>query len=314
MRIKYNKKEDEWLKQHYSKYGPSWCSKYYPRTFPRRNRKSIKQRARKIKLIYSIKNSNKGIKWTQEEIEKLRKVGPYYLAKELVAFFPNRTWQAIKTFKQKLGIEITKDTRKRMANNPKRFVKPKYNFNQFNNILQEKNIPIKCINPGKTAYRHHSKFECKKCRYIWSTYFYYIAGLSTNKSGCPKCNRGISRGNRKIIEILTKYNINFNAEYRFKNCRSSKNIPLPFDFYINQNNSQYAIEYQGKQHYIQLNDFFGKNCFERLQQNDKVKREYCYVNDITFIEIPYWKYKNIENILLSHLEHLIDWGNTKENA
>ena len=63
-----------------------------------------------------------------------------------------------------------------------------------------------------------------------------------------------------------------------------------------------AIEYQGKQHYEPV-DFAGKGDewakyqFKVGQQRDNIKRQYCQQNNIKLIEIPYWDYDNIDNIV-----------------
>jgi hypothetical protein len=43
-----------------------------------------------------------------------------------------------------------------------------------------------------------------------------------------------------------------------------------------------------------------------MQKHDKIKKEYCVMNDIKFIEIPYWDFKNIESILYKtlHLDNI----------
>jgi hypothetical protein len=57
------------------------------------------------------------------------------------------------------------------------------------------------------------------------------------------------------------------------------------------------IEYNGEQHYI---DKFGKEKFIQQQRNDKMKHEYCNRKNIKLINIPYWEFDNIENILREH--------------
>ena len=59
----------------------------------------------------------------------------------------------------------------------------------------------------------------------------YETTISNFKSGhrCPYCNE--SKGEKEIIKFLTKYNIKYKSQYKFKNCKFKRQ--LPFDFYLN---------------------------------------------------------------------------------
>lgn len=116
-------------------------------------------------------------------------------------------------------------------------------------------------------------------------------------SRCPECNT-TSKGEEKIKEILIKYNMKFNQQYLFNDCRNTR--PLPFDFYLSQYNI--AIEYDGKQHYKL--DCFNMNLLDlmNLKYNDNKKTQYCNDNNIKLIRIPYWDFNNIEKILKKELK------------
>lgn len=116
-------------------------------------------------------------------------------------------------------------------------------------------------------------------------------------SRCPECNT-TSKGEEKIKEILIKYNIKFNQQYLFNDCRNTR--PLPFDFYLPQYNI--AIEYDGRQHYKL--DCFNMNLLDlmNLKYNDNKKTQYCNDNNIKLIRIPYWDFNNIEKILKKELK------------
>ena len=91
----------------------------------------------------------------------------------------------------------------------------------------------------------------------------------------------------------------FKSQYKIDECKDLR--PLPFDFAIFiQDKLTGLIEYQGKQHYCNI-DFFGANGrFEKQQQRDNIKREYCKKQNIPLIEIPY-TIKNIDNFLIEEL-------------
>ena len=98
-----------------------------------------------------------------------------------------------------------------------------------------------------------------------------------------------SRGEIKIEEILKEAELNFKEEYIFPDLKSPNGRPLRFDFVIfdDDNNIDFLIEYQGKQHYEPCSKFGGKKGFYQQQFNDNKKRRYCALNGIKLIEIPY---------------------------
>ena len=131
--------------------------------------------------------------------------------------------------------------------------------------------------------------KCKIDGYKWMAIPYVIlAGY-----GCPQCNE--SSGERQIRQWLNKYDIKYEYQKPFKNCRDI--LPLPFDFYLP--NYNVCIEYQGIQHYKPVELFGGQKTFELQQKHDDIKREYCVNNNIKLLEIPYWS--NVEEKLNNFL-------------
>lgn len=57
------------------------------------------------------------------------------------------------------------------------------------------------------------------------------------------------------------------------------------------------IEYQGEQHEHPVKHFGGKEQFKRQQEHDKRKRDYAKEHNIELLEIWYWDFNNIEQIL-----------------
>ena len=119
-------------------------------------------------------------------------------------------------------------------------------------------------------------------------------------TGCPKCNS--SKGEIKIEKFLIKNNINYITQKTFNDCIGKKR-KLPFDFYLPEKNL--IIEFDGKQHYKQVN-FFGcsdkdaKKSYLNLKETDKIKNEYCKKNNIKLIRISF-KEKNIDEFLIKIL-------------
>ena len=119
--------------------------------------------------------------------------------------------------------------------------------------------------------------------------------------GCALCSS--SKGENEISEFLKEHHINYCPQWVFDDCKSI--LPLKFDFYLNDYNI--LVEYQGEQHYRPV-DFAGKGDdwaqseFIKALERDQIKRNYCKLNNIYLIEIPYWEFGNIEEILKCKLK------------
>ena len=132
------------------------------------------------------------------------------------------------------------------------------------------------------------------CGHEWQA---TIGNRTFNNTGCLRCYE--SKGEKAIANYLTKNNIEFKSEYKFKSCKNKRS--LPFDFYVKNK----LIEYQGIQHYEPITFGGNKNnaiekSIERLkaiQFNDKIKKEWCKTNNIPLLEIHYSDFDNIEIIL-----------------
>ena len=98
-----------------------------------------------------------------------------------------------------------------------------------------------------------------------------------------------SRGEIKIEKILESNELKFEMEYSFTGLNSSNGKPLRFDFAVfdDEDNLDFLIEYQGKQHYEPVSKFGGRRGLYQQQHNDDKKRRFCALNGITLIEIPY---------------------------
>ena len=100
----------------------------------------------------------------------------------------------------------------------------------------------------------------------------------------------MSKGEYKIEKVIRDLSIPFYKQYSFKDC---KNInKLKFDFYIPKYNC--CIEYDGEQHFKPITFFGGEKQFNKQQQRDKVKNQYCLNNNINLIRIPYYDYDKID--------------------
>jgi hypothetical protein len=130
-----------------------------------------------------------------------------------------------------------------------------------------------------------------------------------NRKGCKYCS--MSSGATLIKLMLDELNLNYDAEYRFDDCRNIH--PLPFDFVIfnksQENKIDFLIEYDGEFHYKVARYSKDKNKMrEKLksqQKHDKIKDDYCHKNNIPLFRIPYWLTKNeMQNEILKYLNKL----------
>lgn len=114
---------------------------------------------------------------------------------------------------------------------------------------------------------------------------------------CPNCNI-ISKGEEKIAELLTQYNLSFIKEKTFESCiNPNSGRLLRFDFFVD---NSYLIEFDGKQHFEPINFFtMGQAEYGELQSRDKLKNQWCVDNHIPLIRIPYThlKFLTIKDLL-----------------
>src|SRR5699024_215272 len=108
---------------------------------------------------------------------------------------------------------------------------------------------------------------------------------------CPKC-QSVSNGEDLIRSILDKHDIEYYEEITFNEYTIMRN--KRFDFMIKLNDIEYLIEYDGRQHFNGKNSKYGSY---ELMNNDHIKNEFCKVNSINLIRIPYTLIDYIDTIL-----------------
>lgn len=142
----------------------------------------------------------------------------------------------------------------------------------FKNVLNP-NLQILCGICGK------NKFNVSYSNYIRN---------GVNK--CRACSQKESVGEKIIKDFLTNNQIRFKPEKRFDDCKDKKK--LPFDFYLIDYNA--LIEFDGEQHYWSV---FGEKQFQNTKRHDKIKTDYCRINNIPLLRIPYWYRDDIEEFI-----------------
>lgn len=110
------------------------------------------------------------------------------------------------------------------------------------------------------------------------------------------CEQTCSRGEAKIAKILNDNNIFYQREYQFSDLRTNGKM-LRFDFRLEDGT---LIEYDGIQHFTDEGCGFGEP-IEILQYRDELKTQYCLLNKIPLIRIPYTRYDDLclDDLLLT---------------
>ena len=169
---------------------------------------------------------------------------------------------------------------------PKCSERMKKTTEQFIKEIKEINSDIKVLGEYINN-RTKIKVRCKTCGHIWE------ATPDSLLQGCSCPHKHISKGERKVKDILSNKGVNFEWQHKFDDCKFKSY--LPFDFYLP--NENICIEYDGRQHYEIVQAFGGYEAFVDTKIRDTIKTQYCKDNNITLIRIPYWEFDNIENIL-----------------
>lgn len=136
----------------------------------------------------------------------------------------------------------------------------------------------------KTLYR------CLKCGQIFKQKYDCLL----MSSGCPKCDKRQSQGEKYIAKLLESNNIVFKEQVAVKELSRQH-----FDFAVydeDYNKIKYFIEVQGEQHYRPVKYWGGIEKFERVVTLDNAKREYCKKHNIPLYELIYEnkQFKNLD--------------------
>lgn len=114
-----------------------------------------------------------------------------------------------------------------------------------------------------------------------------------------------STGEATIVRLLNSWNITYQKEYTFDDCKD-KSV-LPFDFgVLKEEKLICVIEFDGLQHFqkVRFNGMTeerAQEAFEIGQIHDRIKNDYCQKNNIPLLRIKYSEIENIEQILLLFL-------------
>lgn len=173
------------------------------------------------------------------------------------------------------GIEKTAESR-RLSFDEAKNIFDKHDMILLDQEYKNANTPMAYI------CKHHPEFGVQ-----------YMALSNAYKQHCPHCN--VIKGENKISDYLFKNNIKFISHKSYDDLLGIKGGKLSYDFYLP--NFNMLIEYQGEQHEHPVDAFGGKVQFEVQQEHDKRKREYAQKHNIELLEIWYYDFKKLEEIL-----------------
>lgn len=138
--------------------------------------------------------------------------------------------------------------------------------------------------------------ECK-CKQCGNNWFPLPNNLLLKKYGCPECAESL--GEKEIKKYLEHNLIIFERNKKYKELVGIGKRNLSYDFYLNDYNL--LIEFQGKQHEQPIDYFGGEKSFVIQKEHDKLKRDYAFNHNIRLLEIWYFNFKHIDEILNSEL-------------
>ena len=132
-------------------------------------------------------------------------------------------------------------------------------------------------------------------------------GKSLRAGLVKSCGCMHSKGEAKIATLLDNLQIKYERQKAFNDLLSNNGWHLYFDFYLPIYNI--VIEYQGEQHYSYNNRGWNNlDNFEKTQSRDAAKRDYCKLNNIRLIEIPYLDFNKLNE---EYLREVINNGDSR---
>ena len=184
---------------------------------------------------------------------------------------------------------------------PKCFGNKKKTHKEFVNQMKIVNPDIEILGKYSGALAK-IKCRCMICDAIWET----RPSILLSEFGCPRCT--ISKGENKIEKYLKDNNIYYIPQKKFDDLIGVGGGHLSYDFYIKEQNL--LIEFHGVQHERPVDYFGGDKIFIVQKEHDKRKKIYANQHNFDLLEIWYYDYDSIEQILSQKL-HI---NNTEKSA
>lgn len=159
---------------------------------------------------------------------------------------------------------------------------------------------VRFIKPSGISRNNSRVWECE-CG-LCGQRFYSKADLvvSGHRKSCGCLSK--SYGEAAIEKLLHEKGVKYKTQFAFPDCKYK--APLRFDFAVFDKHSKlsFLIEYDGMQHYVDIDYFGGSDEFELRKRRDKIKDDYCRNNNIDLLRIPYTlSMKDMRDIIIEKL-------------
>ena len=117
--------------------------------------------------------------------------------------------------------------------------------------------------------------------------------------GCPNC---IVKSKMEVYinNYLNSNNITFDTQKKYSGLVGVGGKLLSYDFYLPDYNL--LIECQGRQHKMPIEYFGGEKTYKIQKEHDKRKRNYAKDHNMRLLEIWYYDFNKIKNILNKYLK------------
>lgn len=156
------------------------------------------------------------------------------------------------------------------------------------------------INPNGRRYKQwYCKCDCGGTTIVNSS---NLLNGHTKSCGCID-----SVGEMIISKYLKSHHIKYDKEYTFDGCKDKHKLPFDFCVYDDNLNIIALIEYDGIQHFkaVRFNGMTEEDAeasFMKCVEHDKIKDNFCKLNNIKLIRIKYTEQYRINEILDDFLQ------------
>ena len=181
-----------------------------------------------------------------------------------------------------------------------------YGFLKVNRRATNDEIQEAGYNPNKRIYWNCLCSKCGTDNIIVPTA--YLRDGIVKSCGCLK-----SYNESLIKQLLTVNNINFKTEYQIivKDTKEqSRSVRYDFAILNEDNVVLYFIEYDGQQHFIDPRKTIKH--FLNNHENDLLKNQYCFDNNIPLIRIPFDQEYSFKDLLLDTTMFLLTPNNERD--
>jgi len=120
-----------------------------------------------------------------------------------------------------------------------------------------------------------------------------------------KKNNSMSKGERAVAKVLDQIGLDYVYDKAYPGMFNELGNKMRFDFLVKIKREIVAIEYDGEHHYDIVSygkkDKGAEERFKRSQIADKMKNDFCFMNNIRLLRIPYFDLKDAAEIVRGFL-------------